>query len=219
MIAPLSRNRNYRLLWGSQALSQFGGNAAGIALPLLVLAITASPATVGLVLGASAAAALLVGLPAGAFVDRWNRKKVMLCCEAGDVIASASLVVALWWGAASVKHIVVVAAVVGVCGAMFVAAEEACLPSLVPDEQLPTAVSLNAARSHLGDLAGTAVGGFLFAIGRSVPFAVDVLTRTMGFLALLFLRVPPREVRPKPLSRIGHEMAVGLHWMWRHRPL
>jgi MFS family permease len=219
MITPLSRNRNYRLLWGSQALSEFGGNAAGIAYPLLVLSITASPATVGLVMGASAAASLLVGLPAGAFVDRWNRKKVMLGCEAGAVIASASLAVALWSGAASVVHLVAVATVFGVCGATFVAAEEACLPNLVPNEQLPTAVSLNTARSHLGDLAGTAAGGFLFAIGRSVPFAVDVLTRLIAFFALLFLRVPPREVRPEPLSRVGHEMAAGLHWMWRHRPL
>ena len=219
MIIPLSRNRNYRLLWGSQVLSEFGGNTAGIAFPLMVLAITASPATVGLVMAASAAASLLAGLPAGVFVDRCNRKKVMLGCEAGAVIASASLVVALWFGAASVVHIMAVAAVFGVCGAMFVAAEEACLPNLVPNEQLATAVSLNAARSHLGHLAGTAAGGFLFAIGRSVPFAVNVLTRLVAFFALLFLRVPPREVRPEPLRRVGHEMAAGLRWMWRHRPL
>lgn len=219
MIAPLSRNRNYRLLWGSQALSEFGGNAAGIAFPLLVLAVSGSPATVGLVLGSSAAASLLAGLPAGALVDRWNRKKVMLGCEAVDVIVSTSLVVALWCGVASVGHTVVVAVVCGVCGAMFASAEEACLPSLVPDEQLSTAVSMNAARSYLGHLSGTAAGGFLFAIGRAVPFAVDVLTRVMGIFALLFLRVPPREVRPEPLSRLGHEVASGLRWMWRHRPL
>jgi MFS family permease len=218
-IAPLSRNHNYQLLWGSQALSAFGGNAAGIAFPLLVLAISHSPATVGFVLGTSAAASLLVGLPAGAFVDRWNRKKVMLGCEATGVIASLSLAVALWWGVASVAHMVAVAAVFGVCGAMFAPAEEACLPSLVPNEQLSTAVSMNAARGYLGGLSGTAVGGFLFAIGRSVPFSVDVLTRSMAFFALLFLRIPPRDVQPAPLSRLGHEVAAGLCWMWRHRPV
>jgi MFS family permease len=80
MIAPLSRNRNYRVLWGSQALSEFGGSVSNLALPLMVLAVTRSPATVGLVLGTGAAASLLVGLPAGALVDRWDRKKVMLSC-------------------------------------------------------------------------------------------------------------------------------------------
>ncbi len=67
MIISLSRNRNYRALWGSQLLSAFGGSAAGIAFPLLVLAVTRSPATVGIVLATSAATGLLVGLPAGAF--------------------------------------------------------------------------------------------------------------------------------------------------------
>ncbi len=219
MIVPLSRNRNYRVLWTSRALSEFGGSAAGIAFPLLVLAITDSPATVGLVLGTSAAASLLVGLPAGALVDRWDRKKVMLGCEVADVIATSSLVVALWWGVASVGHIILVAVVWGISGAMFEPAEEASLPNLVPDEQLSTAVSMNAARSNLAALSGTAVSGFLLTIGRFVPFAVDVLTRIMAFVALLFLRLPPRKVQPEPLSRLGHEMASGLRWMWRHRPI
>jgi MFS family permease len=216
-IVPLSRNHNYQLLWGSQALTVFGGSAAGIAFPLLVLAITNSSATVGLVLGTSAAASVVVGLPAGALVDRWSRKKVMLACEVTGVIASLSLVVALLWGVASVALMVMVAAVSGVCGAMFVPAEEACLPNLVPTEQLPTAVSMNEARGYLGGLLGTAVGGFLFAIGTFVPFAVNALTRIMGFSALLFLRVPPRNVQPEPLSRLGHEVASGLRWMWRQR--
>jgi MFS family permease len=219
MITPLSRNRNYRLLWGSQALTAFGGSAAGISFPLLVLAITRSPAMLGLVVGTGAAASLLAGLPGGALVDRWNRKKVMLGCEVAGVIASLSLVVALWWDVASVAHMLVAAAVFGVCGALFTPAEEACLPNLVPDKQLPTAVSMNEARGHLGNLSGTAVGGFLFTIGAFVPFAVDVLTRVMGFFALLFLRIPPREVRPEPLSRLGHEVASGVRWMWRHRPV
>jgi MFS family permease len=219
-IALLSRNHDYRVLWGSQALSAFGGNAAGIAFPLLMLAITHSPATVGIVLGTIAAASLLVGLPAGALVDRWDRKKIMLSCEIADVVATGSIVVTLWWsGTVSVLHVILVAVVWGICGAMFGPAEDACLPNLVPGEQLSTAVSLNAARGHLAALIGTAVGGFLFAVGRFVPFAVDVLTRIMGFFALLFLRVPPRQVRTEPLSRLGHEMAAGLSWMWKHRPI
>ena len=222
MIAPLSRNRNYRLLWVSQALSEFGGSTVSIAFPLLALEITDSPATAGLVLGTGAATSVLIGLPAGALVDRWNRKTVMLSCHVASVIASLSLVVALLGsGVASVAHMVVVAIVFGVTGAMFAPAEMACLPNLVPDQQLSTAVSMNAARSNLAALSGTAVGGFLLAIGRFVPFAMDVLTRVTGFFALLFLRVPPRAAPRDPLtlSRLGHEMASGLRWMWRHRPI
>ena len=219
MTAPLSRNRNYQLLWGSQALAEFGMNASTIAFPLLVLAVTGSPGTSGLVLGTSAAAQLLGGLPAGALVDRWNRKKIMLGCEAVQAIAAATLVVALLWGVANVAHMVVVAAVIGVCGSLFVPAEDACLPNLVPAEQVSTAVAMNSARSHLGQLSGTAAGGFLFSIARFVPFAVDVLTHTIAFFLLLFLRMPPRKVRAEPAGHLGREMMAGFWWVWHHRPI
>jgi MFS family permease len=104
--------------------------------PLLVLSLTGSASATGLVLGTSAAAALAAGLPAGALVDRWNRKKVMLGCEAAQVIAATTLVVALVVGVASVGHIVIVAAVMGVCSAPFEPAENACLPSLMSTEQV-----------------------------------------------------------------------------------
>lgn len=219
MTAPLSRNRNYQLLWGSQALSEFGINASMIAFPLLVLAVTGSAAASGLVLATSAAAQLIAGLPTGALVDRWNRKKVMLACEAVQVIAAATLVGALLWGEASLAHMVVVAAVIGVCAALFEPAEEASLPNVVAADQLSTAVAMNAARSYLGQLSGTAAGGFLFAVGRFVPFVADMLTHAMAFCLLIFVRIPPREVRPRPARHLGREMMAGLRWVWGHPPV
>jgi MFS family permease len=204
-------------LWVSQALSEFGVNASFIAFPLLVLAVTGSAAASGVVLGTIAAAQLVAGLPAGAVADRWNRKTVMLVCEAVQAVAAASLVGALWWGVAGVAHMVAVAAVMGVCTALFQPAEEASLPNVVPTEQLATAVSMNAARGYLGQLSGTAAGGFLFAVGRAVPFVVDVLTHAAAFVALLFLRLPHREVVRRPVTRLGPEMAAGLRWVWGQR--
>jgi MFS family permease len=217
MTRPLSRNHNYQVLWGSQALSEFGINASSIAFPLLVLVVTGSPGASGLVLGASAAAQLLAGLPAGALADRWNRKKIMLVCEAVQAIAVGSLVLALWWNRATVPHMVMVAAVLGVCGSMFVPAEEASLPNVVVVEQLPAALAMNSARSYLAHLSGTAAGGFLFAIGRAVPFVVETVTHAVSFVSLLFLRLPAREPRPAPARRLGHEMLDGVRWMWQHR--
>src|SRR5262249_42317907 len=98
MTIPLSRNRNFRLLWGSQVLSEFGLSASTIAFPLLVLAVTGSAVASGLVLSTVAAAEVVAGLPMGALADRWDRKKIMLGCEAALTIAGASLVTALLWG-------------------------------------------------------------------------------------------------------------------------
>jgi MFS family permease len=155
----------------------------------------------------------------GALADRWNRKKIMLGCEAVQVVVAASLVGALLWGVANLAQLIVVAAVMGVCGALFVPAEDACLANVVPADQLSTAVAMNSARSFLGQLSGTAAGGFLFAVGRFVPFAVDMLMHAVSFFALTFLRVPPRKTRPEPVRHLGREMAAGLRWVWGNRPV
>ena len=219
MTTPLFRNRDYQLLWASQALSQFGLRASAIAFPLVILALTNSAGAAGIVLAVSTGATLVAGLPAGALVDRWDRKKVMLSCEAAQAVATASLVFALWRGSTSIAHIVVVATVMGVCGAMSHPAEEACLPNLVPEEQLSTAVAANAARSYLGQLTGTSAGGFLFAIARFVPFAVNTFTHLMAFVLLLFVRLPKRDSQPAAPKHIGREMVAGVKWMWGHRPV
>src|SRR6266480_614926 len=127
---PLSRNRNFRVLWGSHVLSEFGDSASTIAFPLLVLAVTGSPGAAGLVLSTTAAAQVVAGLPMGALADRWDRKKVMLGCEVAQVVAGASLVAALVWGMATLAHMIVVAGIMGVCTALFVPAEDATLPNV-----------------------------------------------------------------------------------------
>ena len=138
-----------------------------------MLALTGSTAASGLVLGTIAAAQLVAGLPAGALVDRWDRKRVMLGCEAAQAVAAAQP-----GGRGAAGRPPRIAAHGGRRGraracaaALFEPAEDAVLPTLVPDEQLSTAVAMNSARSSLGQLSGTAAGGFLFAVGRFVPFA------------------------------------------------
>ena len=219
MTVPLARNRDYRLLWVSQACAEFGHNATTIAFPLLVLAVTGSTAASGLVLGAVATAQLVAGLPAGALADRWNRKRVLLACEAAQAVAVGSLVAALLLDAATVLHMVVVAAVLGGCTALFEPAEDATLAALVPEEQLAAAVAANGARTSLGQLAGTAAGGFLFAGARVLPFVVDAVTHLLSFVALAFLRVPPRDRSPAPVRHLGPEIMAGLRWAWQHRTI
>lgn len=217
-VVPLTRNRDYRILWASQALSMFGTNATFIAYPLLVLGLTGSPALSGLVLGLSAAAELVAGIPAGALADRWSRKRIMLACEAVQTLTTAGFVLALWWHLANVAMLLVVAVVLGACESLFRPAETACLPTLVPAEQVAGAVAGNAARGYLGNLAGTAAGGFLFALGRALPFAANLFAHGASLLALCFLRLPSRApATPAPARDIGREMLDGLRFMWQQR--
>lgn len=221
-MSGLGRNRDYRLLWTGQVVSEAGFSTTTIAFPLLVLALTGSAAQSGLVLGAVAVAQLVAGLPAGALVDRWHRKRIMLGCEAVQAVAAACLVLALFWQVAGVWLLVAVAVVMGLCRALFEPAEEASLPRLVAEDQVPAAVAMNAARTSAGQLSGTALGGFLFALGRLVPFAFDVVAHVFAFVSLLFVRLPDRPDRQaadRPPAHLGREIAEGLRWVWQQRPL
>src|SRR5215831_6529129 len=90
----LWRNRDYLLLWSGQALSDIGGAVSELAYPLLVLAVTHSPAQAGIVAALRALPATLFSLLAGVFVYRWDRRVVMLVCDVGRAICLASIPVA-----------------------------------------------------------------------------------------------------------------------------
>lgn len=216
---PLARNRNFTLLWVGQGCAEIGFSASMLAFPLVVLAITGSAAASGLVLAADAVAQALLALPGGALVDRWDRRRIMLVCEVAQVVALASLVAALLLDGATVAHLAAVAAVLGGCRALFEPAEDALLPSLVPDTQLATAVATNSARSSIGQMTGTALGGVLFGLTRWAPFLLDLVTHLVAFTTLLFVRAPARRAEPAPLRHLGHEITTGLRWLWQRREI
>ncbi|MEU5692154.1 MFS transporter [Actinosynnema sp. NPDC020468] len=218
MTTSLARNRNYTLLWSGQAIAEIGFSATQLALPLLALAITGSPVLAGLVLTVDSTAQLVVGLPAGALVDRWDRRRIMLCCEAAQAVVLVGLVVALVTGAVTIAHLLGVAVVLGAARALFEPAEDACLPRLVPEEQLATAVAMNTARSSLGQMVGTTVGGILYALNRWLPFLLDLLSHCVAFVALLFLRVPPAPRRVERQHFVV-EIVEGLRWAWQRREI
>src|SRR5215472_18097644 len=83
---PLWLNRDYMLLWSGQTISAVGTQVSGIALPLLILAITRSPAVAGFAGALRAFPYIIFSLPVGALIDRWNRKIVMILCDSGRAV-------------------------------------------------------------------------------------------------------------------------------------
>jgi predicted MFS family arabinose efflux permease len=76
---------------------------------------------------------------------------------------------------------------------------------------------MNSARGYVGQLSGTALGGFLFALRRWLPFAVEAVAHALAFVALLFVRLPPREKTPSPEGGFHREVLAGLRWVWGQR--
>src|SRR5437764_9783082 len=95
---PIWRNRDYLLLIGGQAVSSIGSEISLVAFPLLIFALTRSPAQTGLMTSLRSLPYALFTLPAGALVDRWDRKRLMILCDSGRAIALGSIPIALFFG-------------------------------------------------------------------------------------------------------------------------
>jgi MFS family permease len=216
---PLWRNRDFLLLWTGQVVSTLGTRISGLAYPLLVLAVTGSPAQAGLVASAQAAPFLLWFLPAGALVDRWSRKRIMLAADAGRAVALASVAVAVVLGRITIGHLMVVAFVEGTLFVFFLLAETAAIPHVVPKPQLPAAIAQNQARDQGADLAGQPFGGFLFGLGHAVPFAVDAVSYVVGFALVARIRRTLEEERAPERRHLLAEISEGVRWLWRQHLL
>ncbi len=212
---PLRRNRDFILLQAGQALSTAGSESTALAYPLLVLAVTHSPAKAGIVGFARILPYALFALLAGVAADRWNRKRLMLLADAIRALAVGSLVVALALHDLSFVQIPIVAFVEGTCFVFFNIAETGALRSVVPTRQLPEAAAAEQARMSAVVLSGPPLGGALFGLGRALPFLVDTLSYAFSIVSLLAMRTPFQEVRELEEGGIGERIKEGVAWLWR----
>lgn len=214
---PLWRNRDFMLLRGGQAISAAGSRVSNIAFPLLVLAVTHSPAQAGIVGFANTLPFALFSLPAGALVDRWNRKRLMILCDTGRAVAIGSIVLALGLGHLSSVQLALAAFIEGALSVFFTLAESAAVPNVVPPEQLTAAVSVNESTRRGADLLGPSLGGLLFSLGRAVPFLADTASYWVSVLSLLLIRTQFQEEQKARSTTLRGEIWEGLRWVW-HQP-
>ena len=215
---PLWRNRDFTLLWSSQVISTVGTRVTSVAYPLLVLLLTGSPALAGVVGFAQTLPFLLLYLPGGAWVDRWDRRRTMVACEIGRTVALGSVAVTAVIGGVHAVTIAQLAAVAFVEGSLFVLfdlSEGAALPRLVPSGQLPTAVAWNQARTQGADLVGQPLGGLLFAIAPALPFAVDSVSYLVSGGAVAAIRTRLQGERAATVDRLRSRIAEGVRFVRR----
>jgi predicted MFS family arabinose efflux permease len=208
----LRRNREFMLLWSGQAVSALGSQISLVAYPLLVLAVTGSPAKAGIVGFALQAPIAVFALPAGALADSVNRKHLMVACDGVRAVALASIPVALAAGSVPYPLIVAVAFIDGCGFVVTYVTERGAMRRLVPADQLGLAVTRNESRTFGAMLAGPPLGGLLFGIGQAVPFLTDAISYAASSTTKLLIRSDFQEPRAKQ----GRGSAIeGLHWIWR----
>lgn len=183
--SSLWRNRDFNLLWTGQTLSDLGSWTSMLAIPLLVLSLTASATQAGTVGTVAAVVRSVVRLPGGALADRWNRRAVMLAADAARMCLYAALAAAVGLGHAPVALIVVVVVISVLFDVVYSPAETASVSNLVDAPQLPDAFARNEARSYGTSLVGPPLGGVLYAVSRTAPFLFDAASYLASFITVL----------------------------------
>ena len=218
---PATRlGRPYWRLWWANAISSTGDGAFVAALPLLAVTVTRDPRLVSVVTAATFLPWLLLSLPAGAVVDRYDRATLMWHAQAVQAAVVTIIAILIVFREADIIVLAAAGLLLGSAEVIFSNAAQAILPALVPPELLPKAngsqqVSLTVGESFLGPPAGSR----LFAAAAALPFGLDAgsFAGSAALLATL-----PRSRRPPADGKnvsIRAQIAEGLRWLAGHRLL
>lgn len=214
-------DRNFNRFWTGESLSHFAVQLGAVALPVIsVDLLHASESQLGYLNAASTAAFLLLGLPAGAWVDRWFKRPTMIWANLARGIAIAVVPTLYFLGLLELWHLYVVAAVIGIATVFFDVAYQSFIPMLVAPGLISRANSRMEATAQLARLAGPALGGLLLKI---VSAPVLLLADAVGYLVswwfLLVTRDHEAEYREKrgtpPPRNLRREIAEGLGFVFR----
>ena len=189
----LEEIRDFRLLWAGGLLAGLGAQMSTLALPLLVLRRTGSPVEAGMV-GSVALVALLAGMPpGGALADVVERRRLLLLCSFGSMLAAGALALSVFLGAAQLPLVLLVAAFGAVINSVDGPAALGLLRAVIPPELFGAAASRMQARAGAARVIGPLVGGALFALDPALPFTGEAgcLLLSIACLALVRTRSAP----------------------------
>ncbi len=218
----LWRNGRFMKLWAGQTVSQVGTQVTLLAMPLVaILLLHASAFEVGLLTAAEFAPFLIVGLPAGVWVDRLRRRPILIVSDVGRALTLGSIPLAQALHVLTLGQLYVVAFVSGVLTVFFDVAYQSYLPSLVERARLVEGNSkLEISRSG-AQLAGPGIAGVLVqAVGAATAIVVDAVSYVVSvvFVSLIKGTEAPGD-RTVPKRRMRTEIKEGLGYVFRHRLL
>jgi MFS family permease len=218
--APLRQNRDFWVVLVGQGVSSFGDAITNTALPILVLALTGSGLAMGVVGVLSTLPDLVIGLPAGAYADRWDRRRMMFVADLGRAGLTALIPISVALGGPTLALIMLVAFPMNVLRVLWLAAFTAAVPGLVGRGQIARANAVFEAVFNIGWIVGPALAGFLAAtIGPGPTIAIDAITFAISAASLLLVRRP---LRPEARTRQTHLLAdirEGIHFVARQPTL
>ncbi len=222
--STLWRHADFLRLWAAQAISAYGSRITRTALPIIAIAmLDQSESIIGLLVTLQLAPGVVLALFAGGFVDRGNKRRILIAADLIRAGAVASLTVSWAIDLLSVAQVIVVGAVVGACSALFAITDNAYLPALIGKGQLAEGNAKIEATEAIAEITGPASAGVLIA-ALGAPFAVAIDAATYLWSAFMLGQIKTREV-PAPevaptaslaASMRGSDLDIGMRAVFGH---
>lgn len=197
-VPALWRDRTFLAFWSASTVSIFGSLITRTALPFAaILMLDAGPIEISALRSVELIAALIVGLIAGAWVDRLRRRPIMIWADLGRAILLASIPVAAIAGAMGMWQLVVIAGLAAVLTTFFDVADRSYLPSIVPRRRLVDANSALTASASVAEFSSFGIGGFLIEL-FTAPIAIAIDAVSFVVSAILLATIRRKEPPPTP---------------------
>ena len=221
MTTRLLHTPNFRWLWLGQGVSQLGAQFTMLALPVLAVSLLgATEWQIGALNAAETAAFLIVGLPAGAWVDRMLKRRTMIVADLVRVVALGSVPVLWFAGSLEMWHLYIVGAIVGVATVFFDVSYQSYIPILLPSEQIGDANSKLEATAQVARIGGPGLAGALLTIvSAPVLLIADAVSYLVSAVAIWRIADTEQPVDRSQRESLPKEIAEGVRFVFAHRLL
>ena len=210
--------RNFRLFWIGETTSQIGTNVSSVVLPLVgVRVLHAGTFAVALLTGATWLPWLLFGLPAGAWVDRFPKRKIMIVCDLVSLALFASVAICAWLGVLTLAQLLTASLLAGLVSVFFKAAFQAYIPQLLTKDELVDGNAKLQASGAFATVSGPGIGGVIAQfLGIATGVMLDAASFAVSAVCLLATRpAAPDSGSSRPRRELGKEIVEGLRFLLR----
>ncbi len=200
----------FAIIWAGQFLSILSSTIVNFAIILWLSIQTGSAEILAYAATAGLLPQTLIGPFSGVFVDRWNRKAVMIAADSFIALCTLLLALLFWLNIAELWHIFILLALRSVGSAFHMPAMQASIPLIAPESQLARIAGIDQMIFSIGSIAGPALGALFISIWKmEYVLLIDVVGALLACTSLLFVFIPNPQKDSKKVKNILQEMKEG----------